>query len=177
MKHLFLYTLSLFCITQPLYPTLSYNDKRLKYKAARLRMKQAHQSIFRSIILPRTATSVFERNLNLITTVLAGLTSACDWAQPIHTRSAYALACKNSAMTKWTLLYSAIWWMKKIWACNEIYRVGSRIPQDPHNFLGCAVSLCKMLSIGGERVAEPEHLEKTSRILWGDRYRWEVKDE
>lgn len=177
MKHLFFYTLSLFCIVQPLYSSMSSNERHLKYKAARLRMRKAHNSIFRSIVLPRTATPVFEYNMNVLTIVLTGLTKACDWLQPIQTRTAYLDVYKSSTMAKWALLYSVTWWIKKILACNEIYRVGSRIHQKPHNILGVFVSICKMLSIGGERVAEPEHLEKTSRILWGDRFRWEVKGE
>lgn len=179
MKHLFLYTLSLACMIQPLYPGMTKtqpnqsNTKktRLKYKAARARMRKAHNSIFRSIIFPQTAPDSFEYKMNIFTIVLTGLAKGCDWLQPLQTRAAYLDACKSSALAKWTLLYSATWWVKKIVACNKIYRVGSRIRQKPHDILGCIVSVCQILSIGGDGVADPEHLQLASEKIWGDRFK------
>jgi len=182
MKHLFLFLciLTLTCILQPLYPSMSApqqnrpnsgQSKHVNYKAARKRMRKAHNSIFKSIVLPRTAPRSFEDKMNVFTIVLTGLAQGCDWLQPLQTRTAYLDACKSSAQAKWRLLYSATWWVKKILACNKIYRVGSRMHQKPHDIFGCIISVCQMLSIGGDSVADPEHLQLASEKIWGDRFK------
>lgn len=130
----------------------------------------------KSFFMPWTATKTHDNTINILTTALAGLANACGWAQPLQTRAEYLDATKNKAQRSWVLFFNTIWWVKKGIACHEIYRVGSRFHRQSsnpnRNSIEYVVSLLKILSALGDRVAEPEHLERVSRATFGETSIW-----
>jgi len=119
--------------------------------------------------MPWKATRTFDKNVSTCSTTLAVVATMLDWMQPLQTHAAYLKASKDQSMRHWVSFYNFIWFTKKGVACNEIYRMSSRFHWESRNPLEYIVSILKIIAIFGDRVIEPEQLEKASTMLWRKR--------
>lgn len=162
MKHLFLHSISTLLITSSLTPFAAH--------AALTRAEQVAR-VGKSLFMPWKATRAFENTVSNCTTGIAVAANVCDWMQPLQPhgnkreKEAYRKALKDPSMRHWVSLYNVIWCIKKGVACNEIYRLSSRFHWEAHNPLEYAVSILKIITIFGDRITEPEQLEKTSQMI------------
>ena len=136
---------------------------------AALTRAEAAADFGKSLLMPWRSTRAFENKVNSFTTALAVVANACEWVQPLQTRKAYLKASKNQNMRRWVSFYDFIWFTKKSIACHEIYRISSRFHWESHNPLQYAISLLKIITIFGDRIIDPEQLEKTSKMIWAKR--------
>lgn len=164
MKHLFFYISSIFLVANLLTPLSS---------CAAMTRVETITNVGKSLLMPWKSTRAFDNKVNSFTTGLAFVAYGCEWLQPLQPQGTkkekkkYREALKDPSMRHWVVLYNVIWYTKKGVACNELYRLGSRFHWESHNPLEYVVSLLKIITIFGDRLIDPEQLEKASKKLWG----------